>query len=265
MTKQNSPTINRIVALLVCITLLFCLLSSALAQSSTAVNAQASSKQPQVSSTLTITLKIANVQNLAGIDTTLQWNPTILSLTTVVLNLGDSHSNGVLHGSKLNYDPNNLASGDIYVAETKVSGSYNLLAQSIGQSNPGFTGSGTIVTLTFNVINAGPAELNLQTDLADHPPAGQIANNIIHQDTMDSVTAITPGTSISPTPITTHTQSPSQTPTPSQSLSPTISPTPSPTTEPNGNNLLEGYLFAIVGAFIVIIVVVAVLIMRKRK
>ena len=146
-----------------------------------------------------------------------------------------------------------------------MSGSYNLLAQSIGQSNPGFTGSGTIVTLTFNVIKAGAAELSLQTDLADHPPAGQISNNIIHQDTVDSVTAVTPGTSSSPTPTPTHTQSPSQTPTPSQSLSPTISPTPSPTTEPNGNNLSKGYLFAIVGLFIVIIVIVAVLIMKKRK
>ena len=120
MTSPINLTPNKIVALLVCAVLSFCLISSISAQSSTIIDAQASTSQPQVGSTLTVTLKISNVQNLAGIDTTLQWNPSGLSLTNVVLNLGDSHSNGVLHGSNLNYDSNNLNSGDIYVQETKV-------------------------------------------------------------------------------------------------------------------------------------------------
>jgi len=90
-----------------------------------------------------------------------------------------------------------------------VSGSYHLVAQSIGESNPGFTGSGTIATLTFNVISAGPAGLSLQTDLADHPPVGQNANNIDHQDTADSVTAVVPRSSSTPG---SPSSSPSQTP-----------------------------------------------------
>ncbi len=199
-------------ALLICAVLSFCFIYAVSAQSSsTVLNAAASTTQPRVGSTLTITLTISNVQNLAGIDSTLTWNSSVLTLSNVVLNLGDSHSNGVLHGSNLNYDSNNLSSGDIYVQETKVSGSYELVAQSIGQSTPGFTGTGTIATLTFNVINVGPAGLSLQTDLADHPPAGQIANNIDHQDTADAVTAVTSGSS-------------SNTPTPSPTSTPTSTP-----------------------------------------
>jgi hypothetical protein len=262
MARNTNLKANKILSLLVCVAFLFYGLSSVLAQSSTIVNAQASSNQSQVGSIITVTLEISNVQNLAGIDSTLQWNPSILTLTTVVLNLGDSHSNGVLHGSNLNYDPDNLQSGDIYVSETKVSGSYNLVAQSIGQSNPGFTGSGTIATLTFNVIKVGQAGLSLQTDLADHPPTGQIANNILHQDIADSVTVVTPGSSSSPISTTTPTNSASQTPTPSQSQSPSVSP--SPTTIP-GNSFQIEYLFAIVGVAVVIIAVLVVFIMRKRK
>ena len=187
---MNSPmklTSTKILVLLACAVFSFASICTVSAQT-TVVNAGASTTQPQVGSTLTVTLSISNVQNLAGIDSTLTWNPTVLTLTDTALNLGDSHSNSVLHGSNLNYDGNNLESGDIFVQETKVSGSYNLLAQSIGASNPGFTGSGTIVTLTFNVVGEGAAELSLQTDLADHPPAVQTANNINYQDTESFVT-----------------------------------------------------------------------------
>jgi len=190
---------SRIIALLVCTILAFCFIGAASAQS-TALNAEASTTQPAVGTTLTVTITISNVQNLAGIDTTLTWNPSVLSLANSVLNLGDSKSNGVLHGSNINTDENNLVSGDIYVQETKVSGSYKLVAQAVGASNPGFTGSGTIVTLTFNVAGTGAAELSLQTELADHPATGQTANNIDNQDTASSVAAVAAGSSTSPTP-----------------------------------------------------------------
>ena len=41
-----------------------------------------------VGSTLTVAIKISNVQNLAGIDTTLTWNPAVLDCKISVLNLG---------------------------------------------------------------------------------------------------------------------------------------------------------------------------------
>ena len=131
------------------------------------------------------------------------------------------------------------------------------MAQSIGQSNPGFNGSGTIATFTFNAISTGTAGLSLQTDLADHPPAGQIANNIVHQDLADSVTVVIPGSSSSPTPSPTPTTSPSPSP------SPTASETPAP--EPAGAGFPIGYLFAILGLLGAVITALAVLVLRKRK
>lgn len=200
---KNQTKLSRILVILVCSLFSFCFVGGVFAQSGTVMTAQTSSTQPQVGSTLTVTIKISNVQNLAGIDTTLTWNPAVLSLSGSTLNLGDSHSNGVLHGSNINTDSNNLKSGDIYVSEIKVSGSYELVAQSVGSSTPGFSGSGTIVTLALNVLSVGSANLNLQTDLADHPASGQNANNIDHQDKADIVTTVTSASSSSQTSSTT--------------------------------------------------------------
>jgi len=212
MANPIKLTSNKILAILICAVIAFCFIYSVSAQG-TIVNASALNNQPLVGSTLTVTLTISSVQNLAGIDATIQWVPAVLTLANVVLNLGNSHSNGVLHGTNLNYDSNNLNSGDIYVQETKVAGSYHLVAQSIGASNPGFTGSGTFATLTFNVVKPGPAGLSLQTALADHPASGATANLIDHQDIASSVTAVASGSSSTPTSSSSPTSS--TTPTPS--------------------------------------------------
>jgi hypothetical protein len=207
--KSPMKSFHKIIVLLVCVVLPLCFISTVSAQS-TVVNAGASTSQPAVGSTLTVTITISNVQNLGGIDATLQWNNAVLSLTNSALNLGvESHPNGVLHGT-VNTDSNNQNPGDIFVQEIKVSGSYELVATEVGQTYSGFTGSGTIVTLTFNVVRTGAAGLSLQTDLADHPATGQTANNINHQDTASSVIAVATG---------------SHTPTPSSSSSPAPSPT----------------------------------------
>jgi hypothetical protein len=204
--KSPKQLSKKILIILFCALFSFCLVQGALAQG-TVMTAQASTSQPQVGSTLTVTIKISNVQNLAGIDTIFQWNPSILTLQNSMLNLGDSHSNGVLHGTSIKTDINNANPGDIFVIEEKVSGSYHLVAQSIGASNPSFIGSGTIVTLTFKVLSTGSATFSLETELADHPVSGATANNIDHQDTADTVTAVAAGSSGTPTtpefPITT--------------------------------------------------------------
>jgi hypothetical protein len=199
MANPIKLTSKKLIVVLVCALLSLCFMSTVLAQSSgTVVTAQASTTQPQVASTLTVTIKISNIQNLFGIDTTLLWNTSVLTLTNSELNLGDSYSNGVLHGSKINTDSNNLQSGDIYVQETKVAGSYELVATSVGASTASFTGSGTIVTLTFNVVSAGVAGLSLSTDLSDKPlSSGSTANLIDHQDTASAVTAVVAGSSSS--------------------------------------------------------------------
>jgi hypothetical protein len=195
MTSPIKLKSKKTMALLVCAVFFFCFIYTVSAQSSnTVVNAAASTTQPKVGSTLTVTITISNVQNLFGIDATLQWNSSILALSNVNLNLWkDSHTNGVLYGS-INTDSNNIKPGDIYVNETKLSGSYELVAQSFGQNTNSFNGTGTIATLTFNVISSGPAGLSLQTDLADRS-VGTTAGFIDHQDTAASVTAVASGSS----------------------------------------------------------------------
>ncbi|MGD0451377.1 MAG: cohesin domain-containing protein [Candidatus Bathyarchaeia archaeon] len=201
---------NKTLAILVCTLISFCLIYSVSAQTTT-VNAAASTTQPAVGSSLTVTIAISNVQNLFGIDATLLWNPSVLSLSKVALNIGDSQTNGVLHGT-INRDYNNINPGDLYVNETKVSGSYELVAQSFGHNTPSFTGSGTIATLTFNTIGTGSAGLTLATDLADQAVLGQNANNIAHQDTASSVTAVASGSSSTPTSLSTPSSSTTTTP-----------------------------------------------------
>jgi hypothetical protein len=191
MTNPTKLT-SKIAAALICLLLMCGFVSAALAQdSSMTVKAEASASQLQVGSTLTVTMQLLNAQNIASLDFTLDWNSSVLTLAKVTLNLGvEMHSNGVLHGSALNHDFDNVNPGDIYVEEIKLSTSYELLALSIGQSNPGFSGSGTIATLTFNVTSAGSAGLALEdVQLADHPAAGQTANQITPSVTVDSVTA----------------------------------------------------------------------------
>jgi len=166
-------------------------LPSVIAQSNTTVNASASTPQPQVGAILTVGLKIFDVQNLAGIDAVLHWNSSVLALLNTELNLG-SHSDGVLVGVNLDRDADNLNDGDIFVQEKNSSGSYELNAESIGLSTPSFSGNGTFVTIAFNVIGLGDAGLSLHSELTDHPPVGQTATTIDHQDTAGTVTAIAP-------------------------------------------------------------------------
>ncbi len=161
--------------------------------SSTVVKAEASTSQPKIGETFTVNIKITNVQNLAGIDISLYWDTHVLSLMNAVLNLGvEAHPDGILHGNRLNYNFDTVVPGEIYVQEEKLQGSYNIVAQSIGQSTPAFSGSGTVATLTFNVTTTGPAGLSLESELADKPPAGENANLIEHQKVVDTVTAVIP-------------------------------------------------------------------------
>ena len=174
------------------------------------MKAEASTSQPHVGDTLTVNIKISNVQNLFGVDVTLNWNPSVLSVVSATSQLGvESHSGGVLHET---------SSYPIEVVDDIASqsiGEYHLLATSTGSASP-FSGSGTIATVTFKVTSSGSTGLTLASELSDHPAAGGTANLIVHSDTADSVTAVASEPSISPTP--TSTSETSATPKPSTSI-----------------------------------------------
>ena len=161
---------------------------------STTVAVKPSESSPRLGETLTINITVANVQNLYALDVTLQWNSSALRVVSVDLRLGvESHSDGVLHGSRLNYDDSTLVPGDIFVEESNASqetGEYHLVATSIGSTTNSFNGSGNIAILTFNVTSIGHSELGLTTELADYNPSG--SSFIEHTDLNGSVNAVIP-------------------------------------------------------------------------
>lgn len=134
----------------------------------------------------TVKIAVNNVQNLYGVDVTLSWNNTILQVIGANHTLGvESHQNGVLHEA---------AGAPIYVVEDNADqqrGVYHLLATSQNPA-PSFSGSGTIATVTFKVINVGHSELKLQTELADFPLEGEPADFIAHVDAGGSVDTVIP-------------------------------------------------------------------------
>ena len=161
--------------------------------SSTTVAVKPSESSPRLGETVSINITIANVQNLYALDATLLWNSSALTVVSVDLRLGvESYSDGVLHGSRLNYDDSTLVPGDIFVEESDASqetGEYHLAATSVAPAAP-FSGSGNIAILTFNVTSIGHSELGLTTELADYNPSG--SSFIDHTDLNGSVNAVIP-------------------------------------------------------------------------
>ncbi|MCW4030646.1 MAG: cohesin domain-containing protein [Candidatus Bathyarchaeota archaeon] len=181
---MKHPTKHVVLMILVCtlVSLSFACLATA---QSTLVKAEASSAEPQIGDTLTVTVKVANAQNLFGVDVTLNWDPSVLELTKATPQLGvESHSGGVLHES---------TTYPIEIVDntgTQSSGEYHLAATSTGSSTSAFSGDGTIVTLTFTVTSAG------QTGLC----FGDVEFSVRSGSEMDLVTPQTEVTTVNAVP-----------------------------------------------------------------
>jgi len=133
---------------------------------------------------ITINITLSNVQNLYGVDVTLLWDPSALAIQNVNLRLGvESYPDGVLHEA---------AGAEIFVEKNIVdqaNGEYDLVATSVSPA-PSFSGSGNIVSITFNVTDIGHSELILTTELGDYNPSG--SNLIDHTDVNGSVDSVIP-------------------------------------------------------------------------
>ena len=202
---MKNPIKLIILAVLVCSIVSICFGHIASAQS-TLVKAEASSIQPHVGDILTINIKIFDAQNLFGVDVTLYWNPSTLTLVSSTPQLGvESHAGGVLHESS-SY-PVDVANNDA----SQSGGEYHLLATSTGSTTPAFTGSGTIATITFTVTSTGATGLALNdVELSQLASDGTI--NLVNPSTsVDSVTPV--GSSVSVTPTISATPNASVTPT----------------------------------------------------
>jgi hypothetical protein len=122
----------------------------------------------EVGQTFTVNITITDVQNLFGLEVTLEWDPSILQLVNTDVQLGvESHPSGVL------YEP-------IYKNKTEGQGKFMLYATSMYRDTSSFNGSGTIVKITFNVTKIGSCNLHLNAKLYNKPPIGEVAASIPH-------------------------------------------------------------------------------------
>jgi hypothetical protein len=171
--------------ILIATLLTFSLIQTAFSQTSsgTKVAVTPASTSALLGKPITINITISNVQNLYGVDVTLFWDPSALAIQNVDLRLGvESHPDGVLHE----------AGADIFIQKNDVdqaNGEYDLVATSVSPA-PSFSGSGNIVSITFNVTAVGRSDLILATDLGDYNPSG--GNQIDHTDVNGSVDSVIP-------------------------------------------------------------------------
>ena len=153
----------------------------------------------QVGKTFTVNITLSDVENLYGIDVTLDYNGSVLQIVDAKPNgnnldsatgfLGtNSIPGGVLYGSPLTNDANDIGAGCLYYnTSLSTSDEYHLFATSVNPANS-FNGSGTIASLTFKVLESGHSDLILNTTLADHPEAGETTSEAIsHIDVSASV------------------------------------------------------------------------------
>ena len=151
---SNRKKINLIVLLFV-ISLIIVLPYQMVKAQETTVSVSPQTSTPTVGQTITINIQLSNVQNLYGVDVTVDYNSAILQLTNQQPDLGTSavSNGGVLYGSPVTTDINSLVSGGLYYnTSLSTSSEYHIFATSAGSAQP-FTGSGTIATLTFKVTS----------------------------------------------------------------------------------------------------------------
>jgi len=171
---------------------LFMLATVSLAKSqssSTDVSVVPAQSSVQFGKTLTVSIKITDVQNLYAIDVTLDYNSSVLQLASSNTDLGtNSIPGGILYGSPVVQDTNSIESGCVYYNTTlSTANEYHLFATSVAPADS-FNGSGTIATLTFNVVGTGHTSLVLNSTIADRPEPGETTSEAItHTDVSGSV------------------------------------------------------------------------------
>jgi hypothetical protein len=128
--------------------------STVQASPDTVVEVLPSSNSANVGQTFMVNVTIIDVQNLYGVEATVNWNSSILQLVSFDIRCGQA--DGVLYNPILSI--NSSEEDQVSVAST-----------SIPPALP-FNGSGNIVRITFNVTNSGYSSIDLESKLQDYPP-----------------------------------------------------------------------------------------------
>ena len=150
--------------------------------SGTAVSVSPQISTGSVGETFTVNITLSNVQNLYGLDVTLNWNVTVLQIVSATSRLGvESNPGGVLH------EPVSTVENSV----SQTAGEYHLVATSQNPADS-FNGSGTIAIVTFNVTKLGHTGLDLHSEPADHPLPDEVSVLIDHTDVSGSFDAVIP-------------------------------------------------------------------------
>jgi hypothetical protein len=228
----------------------------------TTVSVSPQTSTASVGKTVTVAIQLSNVQNLYSFDVTLSYNNAVLQLTNSKLDLGTSSiPGGVLYGDPVS---TNIVSGGVYYnTSLSTSSDYELIATSentAGNTVGPFSGSGTIVTLTFTVLSSGQSPLTLNVQLASYaqPGSGEVSEPI--SATVVNGNFATTSSSSSPSGSQTPSSSPSKTPSSSSSAS----SSPSATSSSPLKSLAFPVLLAIIVVVVVVLVTLAVVFSRKR-
>jgi hypothetical protein len=222
------------------------------AQTLTTVSVTPQNNTVAVGQTFKVDIDISNVQNLYGIDITVNWNSSILQFVSANLHLGDQASGGVLHGDPVS---TTAQDGGVFIQDNSAqSGEYHLAATSENSAqNPvgPFSGSGSAVTLTFTVVSAGHSSLTLNPELASYvqPGSGEASEPISANIVNGTVVATSSSSSPSASPTSSSSSSPTSSSSSSSSSSSPVSSSPS---------LFQPANFPVLLAVIVVVVVVLV-------
>lgn len=151
-------------------------ITSITASPDTTVKVEPHENTAKIGDTFTVNITITDVQNLFGLEITLDWDSSILQVVNVDVRLGvESHPDGVLHEILPEYT--------IFIVKNETiqeEGTYQLVGTSLDRNTPSFNGSGNIARITFNVANAGSCALNLEAKLASKPLLGSVSSPITH-------------------------------------------------------------------------------------
>jgi len=177
----------------------------ALAQTTATVSVSpASNTINAIGGTKTINIQVANAQNIAGYDITLQYNPAVVKVNaTSDVTVGPFLSGG---GATAYAVPTTI---DNTVGTVRFGGFI--------MATTGVSGGGTLASVTLTAVGSGSSNLTLQNvslGSADIPPVSQ-------PNTVVNGTIVVGGSQPSPSP------------SPSTNPSPSINPSPSPTVNPS--------------------------------
>jgi hypothetical protein len=140
---------------------------------STTVKVEPNQSIAKIGEPLTVNITVNDVENLYGIDLTLTWDNTLLSLTSAMPTLGvETYPTGVLHEA---------SDAPVSIVENNASqqtGQYRLVATS---QNPASSFNGT-----------GNTQLAIVSELADHPIPEQTSEQIVHTDASGSLEVVIP-------------------------------------------------------------------------